>query len=223
MNILRLSTLSLTLAIVVMTLGYVNPASAGKPVKNCDPDEGPVHASCKDDGGGGGGGDTTTEVIGVHEHNGINPPTTAMLWAPTDVPTNADPANPEFNCLMTKNSGNSLSGKFPRHDLCATLMTSGDSLMDDIGVVVNVDRRGNITGVQVQGQDEIGADGIVYVSAMMEDVSVGINADGNMVIHVHADNVQLYECDTHVLKKKSNCINATGIFSLHDLVYSSQP
>ena len=31
MNILRLSTLSLTLAIAVMTLGYVNPASAAPP------------------------------------------------------------------------------------------------------------------------------------------------------------------------------------------------
>ena len=219
MKLSRFSTMSLTLAIAVFALAYVNPASAAKPGANCDPETPPVHPSCKDDGGDGGG-DTTTEVIGVHKHSGIM---SQYLWAPTDVPTNNDPSNPEFNCLMTKNSGNNLSGKFPRHDLCATLMTSGDSLTDDIVVVVNVDRRGNITDVQVQGQDEIGADGIVYVSEIMDDVSVNNNADGNMVIHVHADNVQLYKCDTHVLKKKSNCINPSGIFSLHDLVYSSQP
>ncbi len=43
MNILRLSTLSLTLAIAVITLGYANPASAAKP--DCVAD--PTHPSCK--------------------------------------------------------------------------------------------------------------------------------------------------------------------------------
>ncbi|MHC4088020.1 MAG: hypothetical protein ACYSU5_22860 [Planctomycetota bacterium] len=42
MNILRLSTLSLTLAIAVMTLGYANPSFAGK---KCTED--PNHPSCK--------------------------------------------------------------------------------------------------------------------------------------------------------------------------------
>ena len=51
MDILRLSTLSLALAVAVFALGYANPAFAGKD-KNCDPDEGDVHPSCKDDGGG---------------------------------------------------------------------------------------------------------------------------------------------------------------------------
>lgn len=46
MNMRRLSTLSLTLAIGVMTLGYVSP-SFTKPA--C-----PGHPSCKDDGGAGG-------------------------------------------------------------------------------------------------------------------------------------------------------------------------
>ena len=46
MNILRLSTLSLTLAIAVITLGYVNPSFAGKPGA-CNSD--PPHPSCKDD------------------------------------------------------------------------------------------------------------------------------------------------------------------------------
>jgi hypothetical protein len=50
MNILRLSTLSLTLAIAVITFGYMNVASAGKP----DCSEGGDHPSCKDALGGGG-------------------------------------------------------------------------------------------------------------------------------------------------------------------------
>ena len=47
MKNLRLSTLSLTLAIAVMTLGYVNVASAGKPT--CPGD----HPSCKEAGDDG--------------------------------------------------------------------------------------------------------------------------------------------------------------------------
>ena len=46
MNILRLSTLSLTLAIAVFALGYVNPSFAGKPGA-CNIE--PPHPSCKDD------------------------------------------------------------------------------------------------------------------------------------------------------------------------------
>ena len=48
MNILRLSTLSLTLAIAVITLGYMNVASAAKP--DCPGD----HPSCKEAGGAAG-------------------------------------------------------------------------------------------------------------------------------------------------------------------------
>ena len=47
MNILRLSTLSLTLAIAMMTLGYVSVASAAKPI--CPGD----HPSCKEAGESG--------------------------------------------------------------------------------------------------------------------------------------------------------------------------
>ena len=48
MNILRLPTLSLAVAIAVLALAYANPSFAGK---KCDAD--PNHPSCKDDGGGG--------------------------------------------------------------------------------------------------------------------------------------------------------------------------
>ncbi len=46
MNILRLSTLSLAVAIAVLALAYANPSFAGK---KCDADS--THPSCKDDGG----------------------------------------------------------------------------------------------------------------------------------------------------------------------------
>ena len=53
MNTVRLSTLSLTIAIAVMTLGYANPSFA-------DPPDGGEHDH---GGGGGGGGDATFDVI----------------------------------------------------------------------------------------------------------------------------------------------------------------
>ena len=48
MNILRLSTLSLALAIAVITLGYVNPSFAAP---SCS--KNPTHPDCIPDGGGG--------------------------------------------------------------------------------------------------------------------------------------------------------------------------
>ena len=89
MNILRLSTLSLTLAIAVMTLGYVNPASAAKPDKNCDPDDGPVHASCKPDDPPASSNTYTVELSGRVFHFG--PP--AVNVTPNGKETDLFPAS----------------------------------------------------------------------------------------------------------------------------------
>ena len=78
-------------------------------------------------------------------------------------------------------------------------------------------------GVEVQGQDWIGTDGIVHISGFMVPDSVSNNPDGTLVIHVHEDNVPLYKCDTHVLRNKSVCDNIVGQFELHDLVYTPDP
>ena len=165
--------------------------------------------SC-DGGGGDDGGTTTPKVIGVHEHDSIGG---QYVWAPTDTLP---------SCVLQQNSGNSLSGAFPRHDLCATLMTAGDALTDDIIIVVDTDKQGTVLGVQVQGQAIIGTEAFVYISDMVVPVSVVKNNDGTMIIHVDAPTVYLYKCDTHVLKRKSVCTNMIGTFALHDLVYSSQ-
>ena len=193
-------------------LGFSVPAAAdpcGPPPDN--------HKHCKDRGGGGGGdddgGDNTATQIGVHADDNA-PDSGFIVWAPTDTLS---------TCVMQKSSGNGLNGAFPRHDLCATLITSGDSLTDDIIVVVDKDNRGNVLGVQVQGQDKIGGDGIVYISDNVEPVSVVNNPDGTMVIHVDAPIVTLWKCDTHVLKQKSVCDQPSGVFALHDLVYGPAP
>ena len=200
----------LLVVLFLVTLGYAVPAYA--PPK-CDGVNDPP-ACNKDDGDTGG---NIPQIIGVHRDMSLGNP--ANLWKPTDLLS---------TCVMQKNSGNSLSGAFPRHDLCATLMTEiagkiADALRDDIIVVVTTNNRGEVLAVQVQGQDFIGGGGIVHISDVMVPMAVGNDADGNMVIHVHADNVNLLKCDTHVLKRKSVCIIAAGTFSLHDLVYSPDP
>ena len=206
MNIPRVATFSLAVAVAVFALGYAGPAFALPPV--CPSD----HPSCKGDDGGKGG-DKDTTVIGVHADNTV-PNSDAPVWAPTDTLD---------TCVLQKGPSNSLSGAFPRHDPCATLITTGDALTDDIIIIVNKDKRGNVLWVQVQGQDLIGGDGIVYISDELTPKSVVNNPDGTMVIHVDAPTVSLYRCDTHLLRRKSVCNIPSGIFALHDLVYTSVP
>ena len=63
MNILRLSTVSLTLAIAVFALGYVNPASAAKKGEDCTKEN--PHPSCSKDDPGGSGGEPGTFTVKV--------------------------------------------------------------------------------------------------------------------------------------------------------------
>ena len=196
----------------LVTLGYGMPAYA--PPK-CDGVNDPP-ACDKDDGGTGG---NIPQTIGVHRHDSLDDPA-SPLWAPTDTATNDDPL--EFNCVMQKNSGKSLSGAFPRHDLCATLTTDSNLFIADDTIVIVNTRRGVVQDVQVQGQDKIGPEGLVHISDTVQVDSVDFDAAGNVaIIHVHADGVNLHRCDTHVLKQKSVCAFLAGKFSMHDLVYSA--
>ena len=62
MNISRLSTLLLSLAIAVFALGYVNPSSAGKPGRDCEPPSN--HPSCKDEDSGTDGATFSVVIYG---------------------------------------------------------------------------------------------------------------------------------------------------------------
>ena len=68
MRILRLSTLSLTLAVAVFALGYANPSFADKPT--CDNN---THCDHGDDGGSGGGDAGTTYTVNM-EVTSLNTP-----------------------------------------------------------------------------------------------------------------------------------------------------
>ena len=197
-----MKTRYLALLTALAFLGFSVSAAAHDCSRHSDPN----HKHCS----GGGPNNGTPQVIGVHEHAGPDAPV-APLWAPTDILD---------TCVLQKFSGKSLGGAFPRHDLCATLMTDTTMIKDDIILIVHTSNRGVVLGVEVQGQDIIGLDGIVHISGLMVPESVDNNPDGSMVIHVHADMVNLYKCDTHILKQKSICDIPAGVFALHDLVYS---
>ena len=207
---------------VVMTLmALPNSALAVKPVCGdgiCNGSE--TETSCSedcdggDDGGHGGGpGGNVPQIIEIRQDSDFS--STSPLWAPTDELA---------TCVLQKNSGNKLSGKFPRHDLCASLPDQDSPLLqDDIIIIVHSTNQGIVMGVEVHGQDVIGTVGIVHISGVMVPFDVSNNSDGNLVIHVHEDNVPLYKCDTHVLKNNSVCEDEIGNFALHDLVYKPDP
>ena len=202
MNISRISPLAL-----IAVLWFPTGANA-----HCDEiKHAGSHPHCAVDDGSGG--DSSSQEIGIHDDTS-HPETNAVLWAPTD----ASPA-----CVLQKGPGNSLSGAFSRHDMCATVYKEGNLSMlgDDIVVLVSKDKRGAVLGVQVQGQDVIGSIGVVHVSDVMVPSSIVNNPDGTMVIHVHSDDVHMFKCDTHVLKKKSVCTIDVGTFAIDDMVYSA--
>jgi len=212
MNVIQLSVISLAVLLSIPAVSYAHCDE----VKHAGD-----HPHCSGNGGsggkGGGGGDGSSQVIGVVDDDVSDPQ--APLWAPTSVSP---------GCLMQKGPAKSMSGAFPRHALCATLYTEISSaivptLHDDIIVIVAADKNGVVQTVQVQGQDFIGSIGIVHISPLMVPSSVDNNLDGSIVIHVHADNVQMNKCDTHVLKQKSVCTIDAGLFAIDDLLYTTPP
>lgn len=209
-QILKRVTSVLLVCLLVITIP-IDSFACHRTTAGGDPKPHGPNDSCDDSGSNSGG--NTPQVIGLHRHTYTGG---APIWAPTD-------ASP--GCVMQKNSGKSLSGAFPRHELCASLPEDNDNaiLRDDIIVIVQTSNRGEVLSVEVQGQDYIGTVGIVHISDVMAPLSVESFADGSMVIHVHANNVGLYQCDTHVLKKQSNCDQKVGEFALDDLFYSPDP
>lgn len=198
-------------ALAVLALGLAASSAAGPPGE-CQP-----WPECRKDEGGAGTPSTPWAVAVVgHEYSSFDP-----LWAPAD----DDP-----DCLAEKGPGKHLHAVFPRHDLCATLTTStGAGLADDIVVWVRTDNKGQVDEIMVDGQDMDGMAGMYHRSDVMtrgEDeppFEMETRADGSFVIHVHADGVRLWGCDTHIEKKQSVCDQDDGFFAIDDLTYFPDP
>jgi len=210
LNILRLSALALITVMMIPNVAYAHCDG----VKHAG-----SHPHCSDGGGDGGGSNTNVPfAVAVIEHPGISKSST--LYAPTTaIPT----------CLAQAPSIRSLWAGFPRHDVCSRLTTmAAAEIEDDVVVKVESDQKSgvllNVISIQVTGQDTIGAAGLFHQSDVITNIdSFVINEDGSFVIHVHADTVKLWKCDTHLLKKKSNCTENVGTFAFDDMLYTPDP
>lgn len=147
----------------------------------------------------------SVQVVG---HEGI------AFQAPTYAPTDADP-----DCLAQTPAG-TLVAFFPRHDLCATLITdTGYALTDDLSIQVKLDRQGRISSLFVAGQDVIGEAGIMHISdTVVFDPPVPVTREG-FVLHVDVDNLAIWMTDHHLLRNKPKKVQMVGRISLGDLIY----
>ena len=79
---------------------------------------------------------------------------------------------------------------------------------------------GDITGVQLFGQDIVGNDGIAHES----NLSPVVLPDGaGFTLHVRAAEVDLRKLDTHRPMKKSKRVEFVGTFTLGDMIYTPDP
>lgn len=162
-------------------------------------------------GGGGGGTGDPVYAISLDPHPGA-----AATQSPLyDPPADCLGSNPDL-----KGPGVEFSVFFPRHDLCATVTTSdGTTLTDDVHIRVDTDAAGDIVSVRLDGQDVIGSAGIVFISDDIPVVPQTPNLSGDFTVHVDADDVQVWKCDTHTLKPKTTCSVPTGTIAVGDLNY----
>ncbi len=170
-------------------------------------------------------------VLGL-SHNGVDPATPYAVSVVSD-PNLQEPASPLYapgdsdpSCLANAASSGHLTAVFPRHDLCASLPNSSSPILsDDIVIWVDTDRVGQVVAVLVDGQDVRGTEGVYHQSELLEVTPDSVEAlpDGSFIVHVHADEVALWKCDTHVSGKETVCDELVGSFAIDDLIYTPDP
>lgn len=165
-----------------------------------------------DGGGAGGGGGTVIFSVAV-----VGDPDALFgenLWVPS--------------CTAQSNSGTvnkpATTAIFPRHDLCAMLTTStGATLTDDIIIHTITAKSGEITGVQLNGQDIIGEAGIAHESDVIPVDPPALPDAAGFTLHVHGADVALWKLDTHLVSRRSKRVEMIGTFSMDDMIYTPDP
>ena len=165
-------------------------------------------------------------------HNGVDPNTPYAVSVVSD-PNLQEPASPLYapgdsdpSCVANAGYNGNLTAVFPRHDLCASLPNSSSPILsDDIVIWVDTDRVGQVVAVLVDGQDVRGTEGVYYQSELLEVTPGSVEAlpDGSFIVHVHADEVALWKCDTHVSGEETVCDELVGSFAIDDLIYTPDP
>lgn len=172
------------------------------------------HASDPECGaGGGGGGGSGGEVLYQ-----------VTVADDTSFDSEAPVYNPTCDAFTVeqKGPGVSYSAIFDRHDLCASVTTSdGKMLTDDIVVRVTTDSAGEITAVQLTGQDTIGKEGVFHESDVIELYLPVFPDEAGFTIIVNRDNVQIYKCDRHTSCR--NRLESIGEIALDLMIYSPVP
>lgn len=169
-----------------------------------------------DKGGGGGGGSTGTEFwVEVADDPAFE--SGGALWVPMDGDSpclgwsaGTSGAKPDYNARWRVDGV---------HLECQDLTTStGHQLTDDIVVKVMLNSAGQIHRIRVSGQDVIGSEGWWHQSDEI-DVAPTTPSNSGFTIHVHAKDVQMWKCNTHLLKKNTKCDVDVGTFSIDDMIY----
>ena len=212
MNIFRVSTFLLGLAIALFALGYANPVFAGKPVK-CDD-----WPACKDDSGDSDGkeSDPSYEVALIAGEVMIC--TKTPLFQPGDLAPRI-----LANTLELKGPGVGYSAKYPRHlsDGGPTLtMDTGAQLADDITIVVGTNEFGQIVSVQIKGQPEIGKEALAHESEVVQLMqTVDPLVDQPFIVHIDTDSIPVWQLSKHLGGKR---VRIVGRFCLGDMLYTPQ-
>ena len=202
-------------AIGILLLMLASPLALAKPDCETNPDR----PSCKD------GGDTLELAysVAILSHDNIPAPD-SPLYQPYDL---------DNSCLAQAHDHRAQSnGLFPYDDgnWCEELTTDlGDTIKEIVGFHITKDKKsGAIVSATIQGLDSLDYTTALYrVSDEMVDPDVEVEvetfADESFIIHLHADNVMLYKCDTNWLQKKSVCEIPTGTFAIEDFYYIPYP
>ena len=113
---------------------------------------------------------------------------------------------------------------------CATLTTDLDHSIGHIdgrGYIVLKIHRQNHTRIfdsaWIKGMANVDGEMLVHVSAEMIDPDtppfVEDLGDGSFIVHLHADNVMLWQCNSQQFKRKTKCDTPAGTFAIEHLLY----
>jgi len=113
---------------------------------------------------------------------------------------------------------------------CATLTTDSTYKIGHIAgsgyIVLNIHRQNHtrvFDSAWIQGMAKVGGEMLVHVSDDLIDpdtpVSVEDLADGSFIVHLHADNAILWQCNSQRFKRKTKCETHVGTFAIDDLLY----
>ena len=163
--------------------------------------------------GGGGGGGETEDIIYVVD----------VVYDP-DLHGGFIPVAPIYLPTCPAETKGTYRAFFPRHDPCATVVTStGYELTDDIVLHVLTNQDGDITSFQLVGQDVIGREGIVHESELVVFDPPVIPSPFGFVLHVDVDNLAIWKLDKHRRTGGAKRVEIVGDISIGDLLYTPIP